>query len=340
MSYREQLSLHDLEPKLNIRKVNWAVLKRLGDIWSKNASVKKSELCYHLDDSEPYPDFPIELVPFRDHPEFLAASESTRSRVLSWGWIAYNERTITAEEKVANPAFQLLLNKVVPGVEHPDIRRTVAQSMIDEQYHTYMHLNAIALTKAERKLEDAMLPASITYRAYRACLSRATSGWERDLITVLFATVSEISINTLLSLLSQNKNIQPLHQMITYHHDQDEIMHMVILEEIGKNIFIHMSSAERKRFEYWFPFALESFVATDFSSWRAILQLCGFRNCDGIIADVQALKTRQNLIRDYSGLERMVQALDIEKTVDFDFTIQQRQSGENFRSILKLEEAL
>lgn len=305
----------------NVARVNWELVRRLGKIWHKKASVKKPELDYRLDSTADRPDFPLHLVPFHDHPLFVNASEDVRAKVLSWGWIAYNERTITAEEKVANPAFQLILNNAVPGVEESETKLAVAQSIVDEQYHTLMHTRAILLTKEMRGLPRATLPFSITYRTYLKCLSEVHSDWERNIITVLFATVSEISINAFLSLLSSNQEIQPLHRLITFHHDADEVMHMLLLEEIAKNIFVRMSAAEKKVFLRWLPVALQSFVATDFSSWESILTLCGFKEATAMIEDVRGLASRQNLVRDYQGLERLVQQLGIGNAINFDFGV-------------------
>lgn len=310
-----------MQSEYNVAQVNWELVRRLGRIWPKKASVKKPELDYQIDSDLNRPDFPIELVPFHDHPLFLAASEQTRANVLSWGWIAYNERTITAEEKVANPAFQLILNNAVPGVEESETKLAVAQSIVDEQYHTLMHTRANLLTRQMRKLPHASLPFSVTYRTYLQCISEVNSDWERNVITVLFATVSEISINAFLSLLSSNQEIQPLHRLITYHHDADEVMHMLLLEEVAKNIFVKMSSSERRVFLRWFPVALKSFVATDFSSWQAILVLCGFEKADEIIEDVRRMPSRKNLVRDYQGLERLVQQLGVGTAIDFDFAV-------------------
>lgn len=71
--------------------------------------------------------------------------DALRSRLLSWAWIAYNRHTVLAEQRVANPAFALVMDGEFPGLGGQDMDIALAQAMVDEQYHTLMHINASAL---------------------------------------------------------------------------------------------------------------------------------------------------------------------------------------------------
>ena len=54
-------------------------------------------------------DRPERIVSFRDHPTWHGLPDELRSRLLSWAWIAYNRHTVLAEQRVANPAFALVM---------------------------------------------------------------------------------------------------------------------------------------------------------------------------------------------------------------------------------------
>ena len=73
-----------------------------------------------------------------------------RSRLLSWAWIAYNRHTVLAEQRVANPAFALVMEGEFPGLGGHDMAIALAQAMVDEQYHSLMHIYASALTRRKR----------------------------------------------------------------------------------------------------------------------------------------------------------------------------------------------
>jgi P-aminobenzoate N-oxygenase AurF. len=86
-----------------------AVIGRLVGNWHRRATVKRDEP--DLDDLfEPdRPDYPERILPFHDHPTYLALAPEKRSELLTWAWIAYNRHTVTAEQEVANPAFALVM---------------------------------------------------------------------------------------------------------------------------------------------------------------------------------------------------------------------------------------
>ena len=80
-----------------------------------------------------------------------ALPDGLRSRLLSWAWIAYNRHTVLAEQRVANPAFALVMEGEVPGLGGQQMEIALAQAMVDEQYHSLMHISASALTRRKRK---------------------------------------------------------------------------------------------------------------------------------------------------------------------------------------------
>src|SRR5262245_38652552 len=71
-----------------------ALLQRFAHSWGRRARVKQPELEGEtlFDDSKA--DFIPDLLPFREHPAFLAASDDMQQQILSCGWLAYNEKTV------------------------------------------------------------------------------------------------------------------------------------------------------------------------------------------------------------------------------------------------------
>ncbi len=88
--------------------------------WSKRATVTMS-MAHRLDftPEDGLPDYPIDLLPFAGHPAFERLPEEVRAQVLSYAWLAYNQRTIAAEVNVANPAFELIFGDVFPSCDDP-----------------------------------------------------------------------------------------------------------------------------------------------------------------------------------------------------------------------------
>jgi hypothetical protein len=86
--------------------------------WADRAMVKKPERNLEVLYEEQKPDFVPELLPFFGHPLFVEAPEELRQKVLSCGWLAYNEKTIGIETKVISPACMHIIDGKVPGTRH------------------------------------------------------------------------------------------------------------------------------------------------------------------------------------------------------------------------------
>src|SRR5688572_17662645 len=105
--------MHDTGPGHPAERIpiDQELIQKMAATWPKRATLRSELYSYEgsVYHDPARPDYPIELVPFRDHPRFLAASPEQHRQILTWGWLAYNERTITIEEHVANPAFTLIM---------------------------------------------------------------------------------------------------------------------------------------------------------------------------------------------------------------------------------------
>ncbi len=216
-----------------------AIISRLAGNWRRRATVKRDEPDLDALFDPNRPDYPERIVPFRDHPTWHRLPDELRSRLLSWAWIAYNRHTVLAEQRVANPAFALVMEGEFPGLGGQDMEIALAQAMVDEQYHSLMHISASALTRRKRgyHFADHVLPESHTARTHQLQRAQCAERWQRSLTTLAFATVSEISINAYLDLLADDPQIQVVNSTTAKLHNRDEYCHASISDEMAKLVY-------------------------------------------------------------------------------------------------------
>ncbi|GAA4013679.1 hypothetical protein GCM10022384_67470 [Streptomyces marokkonensis] len=302
--------------------ISGKTLRRISDAWLGRATIRTDLEAIEQPDAyqEGLPDYPVRLLPFAEHPDFLAASPEQREQVLTSAWIAYNERVIAAEEKVANPTFARIVHGVFPGADSFEIKRSVQQAHVDETWHTYMHMMAMQRTRDVRGITDEPeYPPTVTYRMLAAAQADASEAWKRDLLALVWTTVSEISVNAYLELLSRDKTIQPLHSLVPRLHAKDESAHGSVMVEVAKALYVHMNAEQRQAFADALPRALHAFVAQDFKLWPVVLRHAGIRKAEDIVEDCKRAAGSNLLVRDFSGVRRVVRGLGLEDQVDFDF---------------------
>ncbi|MCD2144737.1 diiron oxygenase [Gordonia paraffinivorans] len=208
--------------------VETAVIRGLVRGWPRRATVRRREPeldAPTMDElyDEGLADFPEAMLPFAGHPLWERLDDERRTRVRAWAWIAYNKNVIDIEQDVVTPAFGLLFRDAFgTGLSDAD-RAAVVQSMVDEEYHTLMHLNASTLTRWRRgwELPDATLPKSLTARRHREALARAASPRSAALTSLAYATVAETSITDYLTLVAEDPTIQPVHRATIALHRRD-----------------------------------------------------------------------------------------------------------------------
>ncbi|RZL84570.1 MAG: hypothetical protein EOP32_03055 [Rhodococcus sp. (in: high G+C Gram-positive bacteria)] len=146
--------------------VESAVVSRLSRNWGQRATVKKPEpdldALFDVDKQ----DYPNELLPFADHDRFLAMSDEHRNQLRAWAWIAFNKNVMDIEQYVVNPGFDLVAHDALDTGLGDTFAVAVHQAMVDEQYHTLMHLNASAVTRRRRgwTMPNNALPDVLTLR--------------------------------------------------------------------------------------------------------------------------------------------------------------------------------
>jgi hypothetical protein len=297
-----------------------AVITRLAKNWRRRAAVKGAELdleaLYELD----RPDYPEGLLPFHDHPTYQALDPARRTELLAWGMVAFNHDIMEIEQHVANPGFALLLNGEFPGVAGEHAHAALAQATVDEQYHTLMHLNSSAVIRRARGWALPVAALSMSYKAIRHLQLRAeaaTDRFEQNLITLAFATVAEVSISSLLGLIADDTEIQPVHSTTVKLHNRDEYCHSSISAEMAKMVYRQLSARQQQFFLSALAKSLDAFAANDFGTWRRIVDLVDVTNGQRMIDDCQADPSRAQMLIDYSGLYQLCQQMDVVDRIDF-----------------------
>lgn len=299
-------------------EVDHQLIRNLNQAWSKRATVCSIAKFETEAFDTTKTDYPESMIPFFNHPKFQCLDTQLKNEVATWGWIGYNERTIAAEDFIVNPAFSIIANSGLMGGDHAHFRKAMRQALVDEHYHTLMHLEAIERTKKDRNIcKNLILPKAITYRRLESLHAKLVEPWHKELASIAFATVAEISVNAYLNLLANDKNIQKRNSLIAKLHNRDEYAHGKILMEVGKTIYVNMTTTQRKFFVKMLPEALKSFIAQDFSMWESILSQLNIPNTELIISETQ--EKESVIMRDYSGLYKFASEIDIINVIDFDF---------------------
>lgn len=301
--------------------VNHKLVQHLNKAWPKRATVCSMDKFQVESVFDPQkPDYPICMVPFFHHPKFQQVDEALKSEVLTWGWIGYNKRTVAAEEYVVNPALAVIARQFLDENDW-DFREAMQQTLVDEHYHTLMHMKAVERTKEQRNIQrELQLPRSVTYRRLQALHAKLPEQWQKDLASIAFAVVAEISVNAYLDTLASDTSIQPQNRRVAELHNHDEYAHSKVVAEIGKVMYANMDQQHRKFFIRVLPEALHAFVAQDYSMWEEILSQLHVPDAEGIIADTKNAAGGGVIMRDYGGLHRFATEIGILNEIDFDFT--------------------
>jgi hypothetical protein len=315
-------TLETPEPVAREANEDVALLRKMAASWPKRATVRGDLYRYAAEYVDPArPDYPHELIPFRDHPKYLALTPEARRRINSWAWLVYNERTIQSEEYLANPAFTLIMHGAFPGADEIALRQAMQQCLIDEHFHTLIHLTAIHESRRWRALDEQLdAPLTLAYRRLAAAQAQATEPWQKHALQLVFGVVAEVCIKGYLNLIAENETIQPMHRIVSLVHNRDEAAHGQILVPVTKLLWRRMNEPQRRFFMEALPGALTAFAAHDFSAWRAILLHERVAGADEVIADCEReAAEKKRMLRDVSVLKKLTDELGITDQIQFEF---------------------
>ncbi len=283
--------------------------------WHKRAGIRK-DAWFELQDAarEPgLPDFPLSLVPFAEHPTFLALPGEAKQRILTLAWITYNHRVVEVEHLITNRAISMLTYGEIPGASDSRVRRALQQVLIDEQFHLMAHEWAVEQTYRLRDVERRDdIPHSIVFRRLSEAQQRCSEPWQRRVLVLLWTVVSEMTINAYLSLLAKAEGIQPLHRVLSDLHDKDELVHNALFLPLTRVILRSGPAEQRRFFVDHIPEAVDAFTEHDFSSWRYIVAREGVPGGEAMIDECEhaARTSGSRLVSDVSGVLKLQRALD------------------------------
>jgi alpha-N-dichloroacetyl-p-aminophenylserinol N-oxygenase len=289
------------------------LLSKMSSFWYRRAQVKKEDLSFPAFD-ESKDDFLTELLPFAKHPIYQGLSEKMKSKILSSGWIIYNEKTVQIETKIVNPVCVDILSDAVPGDTGNVYREILSQTMTDESYHVLMVVLASNITRRNRKL-DLILPEFGLVKKMREFEEEHREPWQKRMIRFAVAVVSEIFISDYLKLLSEAALIQPLNSLTVAAHRQDELAHKGIFKYLAESIYQRMNAKEQQFFASIIAKPVQWFANQELEVWRTALEQLGCQGIETMLNDcgLNAQKTSLTKV-DYSGLIVLAKELGIMDT--------------------------
>ncbi|MGF7120614.1 AurF N-oxygenase family protein [Rhodococcus sp. BE178] len=320
-AHEQLLRLPPLPPFDPSDPVESAIIDSLAGSWPRRATVKRPEP--DLDDlfDPAKADYPEALIPFHDHHRFRGLDEPTRNRILAWAWIAYNKNVMDVEQYVVNPGFRLLSQDAFGTGLGDTLTVATLQAMVDEQYHTLMHLNASALTRRRRgwNLTESRLPYGPTVRRHHAAVAAADTPRESALVSLAFTTVAETSISAYLGLMTDDDNVQPVNRATVVLHRRDEYCHSSIAGELLKIVFERLDGDDRRMLLAGLADGLEAFRANDFATWTAVMEAENVRGGAAMVADAAHEADRQQLVQDCSAIRRLCDDLGVSDDVPYEW---------------------
>lgn len=284
-------SIHELSVKNLLAKITTS--------WSQRAQVRKPivDLAFDLQAD----DFLEDLLPFKDHPHYLAASWELKKQVLSCGWFIYNYKTVAVETEVINPCCVSLLADEIPGVSDFISKQVISETMVDESYHVLLVVKAVGVTSQQRNFTPMMSMTNLV-KKMRSCQTLYNEQWQKKLVQLATAIVSEIFISDYLKLLSDCKTIQPLHQLTVAAHRKDEAVHANIFTQLTKAIYSQLDQQQRSFLAQILPKPVRWFADRDLALWLSLLEQINFPHAKEIIADCQSINDRCLELIDYQDL--------------------------------------
>jgi hypothetical protein len=290
-------------------------IERLTDSWSSRANVRKIGPDLSLDYDLSKPDFLADLLPFHDHPLYQKAPEHYQQAALSCGWIAYNEKTVAIESKIVSPACMHLIDGEVPGFPRHRYRSSVAQALTDESFHILLVVQATAVTRQRRRLQELTLPSFDLVASMQRHQEKHPEKWKKILIQLATAVVSEVMVSEYLSRLSNAFDIQPLNRITTEIHRRDESAHNGLFKSLGALIYHGLNAREREFFVGALSQPSIWFASPELDVWEAMLKQIGFPDAERMIADCRAQRRSKDIHLDLSTLETLFADLGVENTL-------------------------
>lgn len=284
---------------------NNLILKNLTELWSKRAQVKKEEFLPFFEANQE--DFISALLPFSHSPSYQVLSPAVKSKILTCGWLLYNFKTIQIESKIVTASCLDIIKKGSSCTDDEELLLIASETLTDEAYHIYLIMKANQFTEKKRgfKITPPLFNLIIEKNKLQ---NNATEAWQKDIINLIFAIVSEVYIGDYLDALSHSKEIQSFNQIVTMIHRKDELSHRRIFKEIAKYVFHKLNLKQKTYFSKIFPIPLKWFFDRELEAWESALIQIKCTNVNDIISDAKSLSQPT---RDYTQIISLAKEIGI-----------------------------
>jgi len=276
------------------------LLDRIARGWHSRAQVKQDELQLHFDITRA--DFREDLLPFKDHPTYLELPDETKGKILSCGWLAYNEKTVAIETAIVSPACIDILDEKFPGLKDETTKRIICETLVDESYHLLLVKNANRITREYRGLQHIQIPTFNLVYHMEAEKNKHAEVWKKKLIQLATCIVSEIFISDYLHQLSEDFLIQPLNRETVAAHRHDELAHSQIFKSLMKCLYGALNKEQRRFFAEILPLPILFFADLELDIWHRMLVQLQVSGATEMIKNCRQLNQQAIQRVDYSGV--------------------------------------
>jgi hypothetical protein len=294
-------------------------LQKMADSWAMRAAVKKDEPVLDGAFDSEVPDFLAELLPFYRHPDFQNAPEPFQQAVLSCAWLAYNEKTVEIESRIVSPACMHLIHSEVAGLRGETFREPVSQALVDESYHILLVARASEFTRQLRGLQHLIIPQFDLVTHMQRCQDACAERWQKILVQLATAVVSEVLVSDYLSLLSGTPDIQPLNRLTTEIHRRDEAAHNGLFKSLGAIIYHALAPHEKEFFLHMLTQPASWFASPELDVWQAMLRQIRFPNAERMIQDCRGQQKKLEAGLDLTTLKVLFADLGVEGRLQTQF---------------------
>lgn len=263
------------------------VLSTIHHSWRQRSMVGKEPPDYLKYDINK-PDFIEELLPFSDHYVFNELNDFNKSRVLSCGWLIYNQKTVCIESDIVTPSCNDILNNKIPGLSSPIIHKLVCETLVDETFHILLVKNANLICQYKRDLKNITLGDFSLKNNLQREQQNYQQEWQKILIQLATSIVSEIFVSDYLDQLSSNNEIQPFNKATVSAHRSDELAHSKIFTEITKQMVIKLDDIQKEFLVKMLAQSVLWFANKDFDLWSRVLVQLNIKNNRVLINDCRA----------------------------------------------------
>jgi alpha-N-dichloroacetyl-p-aminophenylserinol N-oxygenase len=263
-----------------------ALLQKYTATWERRAQVKRTGVLEVPFDPAAM-DFLPELLPAALVPAYAELPAEERHRLLTYGWLVFNQKAIEVEHHVLIPACLRLLER---ATEDGDwlAAEAVSQALVDESYHILLVRQANQRTLDERRLPAPRFAPCRTVERMREHQRRSTAPWQRELTVIAAAIVTEVFIKGYLGALSVAEGVQPLCVLTTRAHLADEAVHSSLFLSLAEKLHRRLGAEEQEFFADALVRAMAWFPDPELAAWEVAIHAARLSQADDLLRRCRA----------------------------------------------------